>query len=237
MKNESYIVHGIHPTKPENNFRHVFTADSDYSAAHVCAELVRQAYVEQQIKEPMVFTLVVLLENFDVPPKAWSVKLPEGHMEPCDVPCGYCGGTCGVDSGGVTPEGRGIEIPCPACKDGCEHAIQLRAWQEAFGTSQLSHALAENQAYGKSLTNFQNQVWGDLDKYSKKLGWGLTGIQPECWALLDAAVDELVKAREIIKTTRTAIHVPADKPDDFLPKAAEMLMGMYEASQPKPRTT
>lgn len=45
------------------------------------------------------------------------------------------------------------------------------------------------------LDNFQNQVWGYLDAYSKKLGWGLTGIQPECWALLDSALDELVKLR------------------------------------------
>jgi hypothetical protein len=39
-------------------------------------------------------------------------------------------------------------------------------------------------------------VWASLDKYSKALGWGLSGIQPECWMLLDAAVDELKKRRE-----------------------------------------
>jgi hypothetical protein len=38
-------------------------------------------------------------------------------------------------------------------------------------------------------------VWSILDKYSKTLGWGLTGIQPECWTLLDLAVEELKKRR------------------------------------------
>lgn len=47
----------------------------------------------------------------------------------------------------------------------------------------------------KALSAFQDEVWGNLSTYSSKLGWGLTGIQPECWALLDAAVDELVKLR------------------------------------------
>lgn len=29
--------------------------------------------------------------------------------------CPQCGGTGGVDSGGVTPWGSGIDIPCPSC--------------------------------------------------------------------------------------------------------------------------
>jgi hypothetical protein len=31
-------------------------------------------------------------------------------------PCGTCGGEEVVDSGGVTPWGAGVEIPCPECK-------------------------------------------------------------------------------------------------------------------------
>ena len=29
--------------------------------------------------------------------------------------CAVCGGTCAVDSGGVTPWGAPITMPCPAC--------------------------------------------------------------------------------------------------------------------------
>lgn len=50
----------------------------------------------------------------------------------------------------------------------------------------------------EALNNLQNEVWGSLDRYSQKLGWGLTGIQPECWTCLDSAVDELVKARHTL---------------------------------------
>ncbi len=36
--------------------------------------------------------------------------------------CGHCGGTGGVDSGGSTPWGAPITLPCPACE-----IIALRA--------------------------------------------------------------------------------------------------------------
>lgn len=29
--------------------------------------------------------------------------------------CPQCGGTGGIDSGGFTPWGAGIELPCPSC--------------------------------------------------------------------------------------------------------------------------
>jgi hypothetical protein len=48
-----------------------------------------------------------------------------------------------------------------------------------------------------ALNKLQDSVWSSLDKYSKALGWGLSGIQPECWMLLDAAVDELKKRRAV----------------------------------------
>lgn len=35
-----------------------------------------------------------------------------------------------------------------------------------------------------------------FEKYAEQLGWGLTPYQPECWAMLDAAVNELVRFRE-----------------------------------------
>lgn len=50
-----------------------------------------------------------------------------------------------------------------------------------------------------ALDTLQNEVWGSMQKYSDKLGWGLTGIQPECWCLLDNAVDELVTKRTALR--------------------------------------
>jgi hypothetical protein len=51
-------------------------------------------------------------------------------------------------------------------------------------------------------------VWASLEKYSRKLGWGLSGIQPENWILLDHAVDELVKLRELVRWRKW----PEEKP-------------------------
>jgi hypothetical protein len=48
----------------------------------------------------------------------------------------------------------------------------------------------------KALNDLQDEVWKNLGAYSNKLGWGLSGIQPECWTLLDTAVDELVQLRK-----------------------------------------
>jgi hypothetical protein len=106
-----------------------------------------------------------------------------------------------------------------------ESKVVLEAWQEAFGTTQLTHALAENKGYGKALTNFQNEVWASLNTYSNQLGWGLSGMQSECWTLLDAAISELVDARRIIKETREALHMPPNHFDADLPKAATLLKG------------
>jgi hypothetical protein len=46
-----------------------------------------------------------------------------------------------------------------------------------------------------ALRLLQDSVWKSMDTYSKQLGWGLTGIQPECWTLLDSAINELVQRR------------------------------------------
>lgn len=48
----------------------------------------------------------------------------------------------------------------------------------------------------KLLTYFQDSVWHSLGKYSDRLGWGLTGLQAECWTLLDRAVEELAELRK-----------------------------------------
>ena len=60
------------------------------------------------------------------------------------------------------------------------------------------------------LNDFQNEVWGSLEKYSIKLGWGLTGIQGECWTLLDMAVDELVAKRDMLRWRKW----PEERPEE-----------------------
>ena len=181
---------------------------------------------------------------------------------------------------GVDPQGKGTDIPCPACaqrppdfkayrdaqaascrwrhgQEAHEHAnfsqtvcavcstqhdlkdlvgtcpqcreakTVLDAWQEAFGTSQLTHAMAENQAYGKALTKFQNDTWASLDRYSKALGWGIAGMQPECWALLDSAVDELVAKRELIHDLRKVLALPDRCTDRMIVDAVQLTKDIF----------
>lgn len=190
-----FIVHVIDPKNPNKGFRHEFTAiDHADALAQTWPKLV-EAYEAEKCKEEKEIIMVFLLLNFDVPPKAWKVKLPSKVVVECEVPCPTCSGVGGVDSGGVDPQGRGIDIPCPSCstKPTLEEVeTQLKA--SAKVSANLDRQ--ERDEAVKALTNFQDNVWGSLDKYSKALGWGLTGIQPECWAMLDMAVEELRKRRQ-----------------------------------------
>jgi len=43
-----------------------------------------------------------------------AIKNRNGGMPPAE-PCPTCGGEGGLDSGGVTPWGSPISIPCPSC--------------------------------------------------------------------------------------------------------------------------
>lgn len=57
---------------------------------------------------------------------------------------------------------------------------------------ELAHMLSEaRSAAEKERLRFE----GDLDKWMKLLGTGITGYQPEAYALMDSAVEELVKLR------------------------------------------
>ena len=40
---------------------------------------------------------------------------PPTHWMPLPELCSQCNGTGSVDSGGVTPWGYGIDVPCPMC--------------------------------------------------------------------------------------------------------------------------
>lgn len=46
-----------------------------------------------------------------------------------ELPCPDCGGTGGVDSGAMTPQGAPISLPCPSCgpKTKAEPATRLEA--------------------------------------------------------------------------------------------------------------
>ena len=54
---------------------------------------------------------------------------------------------------------------------------------------------------------YRKLIEGSMDKYSAKLGWGITGAQEECWTMLDIAVDQA----EVMARVRRAI----DKLDDM----------------------
>lgn len=72
----------------------------------------------------------------------------------------------------------------------------------ASALSSQSLSLSEARA---ALNSFQDEVWGSFDGWSKSLGWGLTGIQPECFAMMDASVRELVEARKQLDAISAAI--------------------------------
>lgn len=40
---------------------------------------------------------------------------------------------------------------------------------------------------------YRKLIEGSMEKYSQQLGWGLGGAQPECWTMLDLAVERLAK--------------------------------------------
>jgi len=215
--------------QPNNGFRSEVEAnDFKLAIQRTSADLV-EVYRESKAKCPSILTVVLTPRDFDIPPLAWRLDCTTSEYAVVEVPCGNCLGEGVVDSGGFDPQGKGIDIPCPSCHP------ELRAWQEAFGTSQLTHALAENQAYGKALTNFQNDTWASLNRYSNVLGWGLSGIQPECWTCLDMAVGELVQSRAILKELRDILMGRSDHPDPrAVVEAAKLIKDLY-ASSTNPR--
>jgi hypothetical protein len=73
-----------------------------------------------------------------------------------------------------------------------EHILDRLRAQE---TARVIAAEAES-GRNEELTRLQDEIAESMDRYSRELGWGLTGYQPECWSLLDAAVSELVRLRE-----------------------------------------
>lgn len=55
-------------------------------------------------------------------------------------------------------------------------------------------AEARATAAEAALTHFQDDVWGAFQTWSMALGWGITGMQPECYAMMDASIDRMLSA-------------------------------------------
>lgn len=51
---------------------------------------------------------------------------------------------------------------------------------------------------------------GDLDKWMKIIGAGITGYQPEAYAVMDLACEELVKLRRSFVVMEHFVHVCAE---------------------------
>lgn len=98
----------------------------------------------------------------------------------------------------------------------------------ASALSSQSLSLSEARA---ALNSFQDEVWGSFDGWAKSLGWGLTGIQPECFAMMDASVRELVEARKQLDAISAAIGSTRfmDPPDGGDVSLAEQVRRMREA--------
>lgn len=202
-----FIAHVMEEGKPSNSFRHEFQAKDYAEAIEFARTGIVQAYKDEKKTEARNTIIVLLLLNFDVPPKAWRLKMPSEEIEECEVPCGYCGGAGGMDSGGVDPQGHGIDIPCPSCSP---------------------TPPAEERSYKEALNSLQDEVWASLGKYSEKLGWGLTGIQPECWTMLDMSVDELKDRRKVMDDLRRIVGI---KDGESLTNAVQLLKDLYASSQ------
>lgn len=278
-----FIAHVLVKGSPKQNFRAILSAESYEAAAKEASEGIITAYEKSGATNEQGVFIVLLRADADVLPQAWLLSLPSKELAKTAVPCGICGGSGGIDSGGVDPQNNAIVLPCPACSMSDtppvnEAQVQLEAWQKAFGTTQLTHALArlekaerqserqaciigdvdkggnhrpecrcdkcyadlidraslgtEAQSFKQAFQGLQDRVWASLDRYSKKLGWGLLGVQPDCWICLDSAIDELVNTRKLIKEIRKALCVPGRHSDDNIPSAARELMDRCKASQP-----
>lgn len=62
----------------------------------------------------------------------------------------------------------------------------------------------EIAALKAEVRELRDMVWNTMGKYSEALGWGLSSSQPECWMMLDLAVEKLArieKANQPLKWT------------------------------------
>jgi hypothetical protein len=66
---------------------------------------------------PEIFQAAQLLERWFKEHGAEKWALCGVQSRIFDLPCQECGGKGGVDSGGMTPWGSGIDVECPSCSN------------------------------------------------------------------------------------------------------------------------
>ncbi len=90
------------------------TIEAEKRASGSLDRLVRRFHVHYSLRGHDQ-RMIIDGESLDV---AITVKeaLDDGatHIKLWEIPC-MCDGSGGVDSGGVTPSGQPITVPCPAC--------------------------------------------------------------------------------------------------------------------------
>lgn len=73
-------------------------------------------------------------------------------------------------------------------------------------------AEAESKASGAALNRFQNEVWGILDCFMKRMGTGIGGHQPEAWAMVsDAIADRERLMQQFGVPSQAMIDVAAER--------------------------
>jgi len=84
-------------------------------------------------------------------------------------------------------------LPAPAATDTGLEAVLLPGWPKLCEFSQAEELLAAERARAAEKERLRFE--GDLDKWMKIIGAGITGYQPEAYTLMDLACEELVKLR------------------------------------------
>lgn len=84
----------------------------------------------------------------------------------------------------------------------------LVAIQEKFAElyREWANAPGHGGDYVKAYESLRLEVMQSMEEYSKQLGWGITGAQPECWAMLDLAVEDLVKLKRELPRLATDLR-------------------------------
>jgi len=121
-----------------------------------------------------------------------NCQSPAEAKEPQDfAECPHCHGT-GHDMGAIA-EVTKLKAEVKALQTEVEAAKNAR---NRAGVEERRKYIPLIADTNQVLSQLQESVWTSLRGYSNALGWGLTGIQPECWIMLDMAVEELRKRRQ-----------------------------------------
>lgn len=92
-------------------------------------------------------------------------------------------------------------LACPHCPARFNTYWECEAHIKSHPALVPSPALEANQQVNAAEVE-RLRFEGDLDKWMKIIGAGITGYQPEAYAVMDLACEELVKGRQVIETLR-----------------------------------